>query len=120
MLNGQASCDACTCFSVTRPEGVWAFHSVARSGQESIAQGLPWVIAPARQLALKGSPGTARFRSFAPNRRAQLLAPFGAGLSGRMTGAKHIRTLCLQGFRIENRIVRIARERFTLEPRRPT
>jgi hypothetical protein len=66
------------------------FESVARSGQKSIAQGLPWVDSPPK-LALKGPPGTAK-RFLAPSGRdvyfiptqgkpwAKLFCPFGAGL----------------------------------------
>jgi hypothetical protein len=51
------------CFPSHQQKVLGRFHSVARSGQESIAQGVPW---------------------------AKLSCPFGAGPSGRMTGAKHI------------------------------
>jgi hypothetical protein len=90
------------------PKEFGRFHSVARSGQESIAQGLPWVIHPT-QLALKGPPGAARIGSEPLNRVAcssscplrakrlfrltqgkpwaKLSCPFGAGPSGRRTGA---------------------------------
>jgi hypothetical protein len=36
------------CLASHDPKEFGRFHSVARSGQESIAQGLPWAIAPAR------------------------------------------------------------------------
>src|SRR5271154_6641178 len=84
---------------------------VARSGQESMAQGLPWEMPPPK-LALKGPLGSARIGSeslnwiacavLAPSGRnvlcrltqgkpwAKLSCPCGAGASGRMTAAKHI------------------------------
>ena len=36
------------CLSSYGPKKFGRFQSVAQSGQESIAQGLPWVIAPSR------------------------------------------------------------------------
>ena len=83
---------------------VGRFHSVARSGQENIAQGLPWVI-PTTACALKGLTGTARIGSEPLNRIAcALLAPSGLNIyidlprvnhglcflapAGRMTDAK--------------------------------
>jgi hypothetical protein len=57
---------------------VGCFRSVARSGQESIAQGLPWVM-PSTELALKGRSGTARIGSetFEPD-RVRISGPFRA------------------------------------------
>jgi hypothetical protein len=56
---------ACICLaSSIRHEGLGeTFESVARSGQKSIAQGLPRVypgLVPPPELALKGPPGTAK------------------------------------------------------------
>jgi hypothetical protein len=85
--------------------------SVTRSGQESIAQGLPWVITPTR-ISSEGTTrhGDKQLGTFEPDRVrisspfgarrlyhltqgkpwAKLSCPFGAGLSGRVTGAKRI------------------------------
>ena len=76
------------------------FQSVARSGQESIAQGLPWVI-PTTRISPEGAAkcGENRLRPFRAKRLfrltqgkpwAKLSCPSGAAPSGRMTGAKHI------------------------------
>jgi hypothetical protein len=64
--------------SVTRAEEpvIGRSHSVARSGQKSIAQGLPWVI-PSPELALKGPPGTARIGSGHLTRPRTPSSPFG-------------------------------------------
>jgi hypothetical protein len=81
---------------------------MARSGQESIAQGLPWVIPPTR-ISPEGATrhGENRLQAFKPDRErisspfrakrlfrltqgkpwAKVSCPFGAGPSGRMTGA---------------------------------
>jgi len=83
-------------------------------GQESIAQGLPWVIAPTR-ICPEGATRYVenRLQTFEPERRrisgpyrakrlsgltqgkpwAKLSCPYGAGPSGCMTSAKHIQTL---------------------------
>jgi hypothetical protein len=62
------------------PKEFGGFQSVARSGQENIAQGLPWVI-PSPELALKGRQGTARIGSKPLNRIASaFLAPSGQNL----------------------------------------
>jgi hypothetical protein len=87
---------------------------VARSGQESIAQGLPWVNSPTGVSPEgAGRYGGNRLRTFEPDRVrisspfmakrlfrviqgkpwAKLSCPFGAGPSGRMTDAKHKQTL---------------------------
>ena len=98
------------CLASHGPKELGPFHSVARSGQESIAQGLPWVV-PRHPIGPEGAtrPGENRLRTFEPHRvcsscpfRAKRLfrltqgkpwakvsCPFGAGLSGRRTGAKH-------------------------------
>ena len=92
------------------PKEFGRFYSVARSGQESIAQGLPWVKTPTR-ISPEGATryGGNRLRTFELNRVrisspfrakrlfrltqgkpwAKLSCPFGAGLSDRMTAAKH-------------------------------
>jgi hypothetical protein len=63
-------------------------QSVARSGQESIAQGLPWVI-PSVEFALKGSPDTARIGSKPLNRLAcEFLAPSGRNVNFPLTQGK--------------------------------
>jgi hypothetical protein len=99
------------CLASYGPKEFGRFRSVARSGQESIAQGLPWVISPTR-ISPEGATryGENRFRTLEPDRVrisspfrakrlfrltqgkpwAKLSCPFGAGPSGRMTGAKHI------------------------------
>jgi hypothetical protein len=88
------------------------FQSVARSGQKSIAQGLPWVSSP-RGMSPEGAGryGENRLRAFQPDRLhisspfranrlfrltqgkpwAELSCPFGVGPAGRMTIANHIR-----------------------------
>jgi hypothetical protein len=59
------------------PKEFGRFQSVPRSGQESIAQGLPWVVPPP-EFALKGPPGTARIGSEPLHRIASaFLAPSG-------------------------------------------
>jgi hypothetical protein len=84
---------------------------VARSGQESIAQGLPWVNFPTGVSPEgAGRYGGNRLQTFEPERVrisspfrakrlfrvtqgkpwAKLSCPFGAGPLGRMTDAKHI------------------------------
>jgi hypothetical protein len=90
----------------------WSFQSVARSGQESIAQGLPWVNSPTG-VSPEGADrcGGSRLRTFEQDRVcisspfrakhvfritqgkpwAKLSCPFGAGPSGCMTDAKHTR-----------------------------
>jgi hypothetical protein len=89
------------------------FQSVARSGQKSIAQGLPWVNSPTGmspegagryggnwlrtsgldRLHIFSSPFRAKrlFRLTQGKPWAKLSCPFGAGRSGRKTGAKLIR-----------------------------
>jgi hypothetical protein len=88
------------------------FHSVARSGQKSIAQGLPWVNSPSGMSPEgAGRYGEKWLRTFEPDRVhisspfranrlfrltqgkpwANLSCPFGAGPSGSMTIANHIR-----------------------------
>jgi hypothetical protein len=90
------------------------FQSLARSGQESIAQGLPWVIASTR-ISPEGAIryGEDRLRTVEPDRVrisssfrakclyrltqgkpwAKLSCPSGADPSGRMTSAEHMRSL---------------------------
>jgi hypothetical protein len=92
------------------PREIERFQAMARSGQESIAQGLPWVIPPTR-IGPEGATrsGENRVQTFEPDcvrvsspfraKRlfwltqgkpwAKLSCPFGAGPSGRVTGAKH-------------------------------
>jgi hypothetical protein len=63
------------------PKGLYFghFQSVARSGQSSLAQGLPWEIPPS-ELALKGRPtgyGENWLRTFEPD-RMRISSPFRA------------------------------------------
>jgi len=102
------------CSASYGPKEFGCFQSVARSGQENIAQGLPWVIAPTR-ICPEGATRYVenRLQTFEPDRRrisgpyrakrisgltqgkpwAKLSCPYGAGPSGCMTGAIHIRRI---------------------------
>ena len=64
------------------------FQSVARSGQESIAQGLPWVIAPTH-ISPEGAIryGENRLRTFEPD-RVRISSPFRAKRFYRLTQGK--------------------------------
>jgi hypothetical protein len=64
------------------------FQSVARSGQESIAQGLPWVIAPTH-ISPEGAIryGGNRLRTFEPD-RVRISSPFRAKRFYRLTQGK--------------------------------
>jgi hypothetical protein len=97
------------CLSSYGPKEFGFFRSLALSGQESlaqvlpwvvfgpkaqesIAQGLPWVI-PLTQISPEGATryGENWLRTFEPD-SVRISSPFGAGPSGRMTGAKHLRS----------------------------
>jgi hypothetical protein len=88
------------------------FQSVARSGQKSIAQGLPWVNSPGgMSFEGAGRHSENRLQAFEPDRVhisspfradrlfrltqgkpwAKLSCPFGACPPGRMIGANHLR-----------------------------
>jgi hypothetical protein len=58
------------CLTSYGPKEFGRFHSVARSGQESIAQGLPWVI-PSTRISPEGATtcGENRLGTFEPDRR---------------------------------------------------
>jgi hypothetical protein len=101
------------CLASYDPREIGHFQSIARRGQENIAQaqGLPWVILPTR-ISPEGATryGENRLQTFEPDRVrvsspfrakhlfrltqgkpwANLSCPFEAGPSGPMTGAKHI------------------------------
>jgi hypothetical protein len=64
------------------------FQSVARSGQNSLAQGLPWVVLPTR-IALKGPQDTAinGSETFEPD-RVRVSGPFRAKRYFRLTQGK--------------------------------
>jgi hypothetical protein len=65
------------CLALHGPKELGHFHSVARSGQESIAQGLPWETRP------EGATGISGRGSWTPRQRAPL-----QGLSPASNGAK--------------------------------
>jgi hypothetical protein len=67
------------------------FQSVARSGQKSIARGLPWVNSPGGMSPEgAGRYSENRLRAFEPD-RVHISSPFGACPPGRMIGANHLR-----------------------------